>query len=45
MTIHLLEPRSEHDWQQTRLLVEAYAASPDVGLPFQNFAHEREHLP
>jgi putative acetyltransferase len=44
MTIQLVQAVSEQDWRDARRLVEAYAASLNVDLSFQNFAHELEHL-
>jgi putative acetyltransferase len=44
MTIQLVQAVSEQDWRDARQLVEAYAASLNVDLSFQNFAHELEHL-
>ena len=43
-TIHLAPPRSREDWREARRLIEEYAASLNVDLCFQNFAHELEHL-
>ena len=37
-------PQSQDDWRQARRLVEEYAASLDLDLSFQGFAHEVEHL-
>lgn len=42
--IELVQPRSHADWLQARRLVEQYAASLNLDLEFQNFAHEKEHL-
>jgi ribosomal protein S18 acetylase RimI-like enzyme len=42
--IELVQPLSEEDWRRARRLVEAYAASLDVDLSFQNFDHELEHF-
>ena len=44
MPIRLTQPQSEEDWQQARQLIEEYAASLNLDLSFQNFAHELEHL-
>ena len=44
MTIHLVQPQSEDDCAQARQLVEEYAASLNLDLSFQDFAHEIEHL-
>ncbi len=44
MTIRLTQPQSEEDWRQARQLIEEYAASLNLDLSFQNFAHELEHL-
>ena len=44
MTIRLAAPRSSEDWREARRLIEEYAASLNVDLCFQNFAHELEHL-
>ena len=42
--IELLQPQSEADWLQARQLIEEYAASLQLDLEFQNFAHELAHL-
>jgi ribosomal protein S18 acetylase RimI-like enzyme len=42
--IRLLQPRDAADWRHARELVEEYAASLNVDLSFQDFAHELEHL-
>lgn len=44
MAIRLAQPQSDADWQRARQLVEEYAASLELDLSFQNFAHEVEHL-
>jgi len=44
VTIHLAQPKSDEDWCQARKLVEEYAASLNLDLSFQDFAHELEHL-
>ena len=44
MAARLFRPTSEEDWRRARQLVEEYAASLDVDLSFQDFAHELEHL-
>ena len=44
VTIRLAQPKSEEGWGQARRLIEEYAASLNVDLSFQNFAHELEHL-
>jgi GNAT superfamily N-acetyltransferase len=44
LTIHLVQSQSEDDWRQARQLVEEYAASLNLDLSFQDFAHEIEHL-
>ena len=44
VTIRLAQPKSEEGWRQARRLIEEYAASLNVDLSFQNFAHELEHL-
>jgi GNAT superfamily N-acetyltransferase len=43
-SLRLLEPGAEGDWQEARRLIEQYAASLNIDLCFQNFAHEIEHL-
>jgi putative acetyltransferase len=43
-TIELTQPQSRQDWRQARRLVEEYAASLNLNLGFQNFAHELENL-
>ena len=43
-SIRLARPASEEDWREARRLIEEYAASLNVDLCFQNFAHEIEHL-
>ena len=43
-TITLAQPQSAEDWNQARALVEEYAASLQLDLSFQNFAHELEHF-
>lgn len=42
--IRLLTPSSQLQWRHARELIEAYAASLNVDLSFQDFAHELEHL-
>jgi ribosomal protein S18 acetylase RimI-like enzyme len=44
MTVRLFQPRSGEDWREARRLIEEYAATLDVDLCFQNFAHELEHV-
>ena len=44
MSIRLVQPDSALHWQQARELVEEYAASLDVDLAFQDFAHELASL-
>lgn len=44
MGIRLVQPKSQEDWREARRLIEQYAASLNVDLCFQNFAHELEHL-
>lgn len=44
MAIHLVQPRSDDDWTNSRRLIEEYAASLNVDLCFQNLAYELEHL-
>jgi len=41
----LANPASDARWAEARRLIEAYAASLDVDLSFQNLAHELAHLP
>ena len=43
-TITLAQPQSAEDWNQARALVEEYAASLQLDLSFQNFAHELEYF-
>jgi GNAT superfamily N-acetyltransferase len=42
--IRLAQPKSEEGWRQARQLIEDYAASLNLDLSFQNFAHEVEYL-
>jgi GNAT superfamily N-acetyltransferase len=42
--MRMAEPRSKEDWLHARRLVEEYAASLNLDLSFQGFAHEMEHL-
>lgn len=44
MTIRLTQPNSDESWSRARQLIEEYAASLNIDLSFQNFAHELEHL-
>jgi len=44
VTIRLARPHSEEHWRAARHLIEEYAASLDVDLSFQNFAHELDNL-
>lgn len=44
MAVRLITPRRAEDWREARRLIEEYAASLNVDLCFQNFAHELEHL-
>ena len=44
VTLTLAQPQSAEDWNQARALVEEYAASLQLDLSFQNFAHELEHF-
>ena len=44
MTATLLTPESAAEWREARRLVEEYAASLNLDLSFQNFAHELEHF-
>ena len=44
MTIRLAQPQSEEEWRRARQLIEEYAASLNLDLSFQNFAHELGHL-
>jgi hypothetical protein len=40
--IHLVQPDSPASWAVARRLVEAYAASLDIDLGFQDFQHEMQ---
>ena len=42
--VHLKRPDTAADWNDARRLVDAYAASLNLDLSFQNFADEIEHL-
>ena len=42
--IDISQASSPGDWLEARRLVEEYAASLNLDLAFQNFAHEKEHL-
>ena len=42
--VRLVPPAADGDWREARRLIEQYAASLNVDLCFQNFAHEIEHL-
>ena len=42
--MRLVQPTSEREWRHARELVEEYAASLNVDLSFQDFAHEIESL-
>ena len=42
--VRLLKPQSAAEWREARRLVEEYAASLNLDLAFQNFAHELEHF-
>jgi GNAT superfamily N-acetyltransferase len=44
MAIRLIAPQTAADWREARRLIEAYAASLNVDLCFQNIGHELEHL-
>jgi ribosomal protein S18 acetylase RimI-like enzyme len=44
VTANLLKPKSAAEWREARRLVEEYAASLNLDLSFQNFAHELEHF-
>jgi GNAT superfamily N-acetyltransferase len=44
VTIRLTQPNSDESWGRARQLIEEYAASLNIDLSFQNFAHELEHL-
>jgi GNAT superfamily N-acetyltransferase len=44
MAIRLIVPQTAADWREARRLIEAYAASLNVDLCFQNIGHELEHL-
>jgi GNAT superfamily N-acetyltransferase len=44
MAIRLIAPQTAGDWREARRLIEAYAASLNVDLCFQNIGHELEHL-
>jgi GNAT superfamily N-acetyltransferase len=43
--VALIRPDSPRLWDIARALVEEYAATLGVPLDFQDFAHERRHLP
>jgi ribosomal protein S18 acetylase RimI-like enzyme len=42
--VTLKQPQSRAEWLEARSLIEQYAASLQLDLEFQNFAHELEHL-
>jgi putative acetyltransferase len=44
VAVRLVAPQSDDDWRGARRLVEEYAASLQLDLAFQDFAHEIEHL-
>jgi carbonic anhydrase len=43
-SLRLLQPASPEDWRRARQLVEAYAASLNLDLSFQDFRHELQDL-
>lgn len=42
--LRLLQATTPQQWDEARRLVREYAASLDVDLSFQNFAHELQHI-
>jgi GNAT superfamily N-acetyltransferase len=44
VTLNLVPPKSEQDWNHARRLIEQYAASLNVDLSFQNLEHELKNL-
>lgn len=44
MSVRVVQPQSPDDWRRARELIEQYAASLNLDLSFQDYAHELAHL-